>query len=61
MNTQHSTTKHIDIRHHFIRELVEEGKVELEYVKIENQLADLFTKALDALRKATKMHIHVAN
>ena len=45
---QHSRTKHIDIRHHFIRELVEEKIVTLEHVTTERQLADIFTKALDA-------------
>ena len=44
---QHSRTKHIDIRHHFIRELVEDKIIKLEHVKTENQLADIFTKALD--------------
>ena len=45
---QHSRTKHIDIRHHFIRELVEEKIVTLEHVATELQLAGIFTKALDA-------------
>ncbi|CAJ2662295.1 unnamed protein product [Trifolium pratense] len=45
---QHSRTKHIDIRHHFIRELVEEKIVTLEHIASEEQLADIFTKALDA-------------
>jgi hypothetical protein len=45
---QHSRTKHIDIRHHFIRDLVEGKVVTLEHVATENQLADIFTKALDA-------------
>ncbi|GJS47300.1 retrovirus-related pol polyprotein from transposon TNT 1-94 [Tanacetum coccineum] len=45
-NVQHSRSKHIDIRHHFIREQVEKGVVELYFVRIEYQLADIFTKAL---------------
>ena len=45
---QHSRTKHIDIRNYFIRDLVEEKVVTLEHVDIEEQLADIFTKALDA-------------
>jgi len=45
---QHSRTKHIDILHHFIKDLVEEKVVTLEHVDIEEQLADIFTKALDA-------------
>jgi len=44
---QHSRTKHIDIRHHFIRDLVEEKVVTLEHVDTEEQLIDIFTKALD--------------
>jgi hypothetical protein len=44
---QHSGTKHIDIRHHFIRDLVEYKVVTLEHVTTEEQLADIFTKALD--------------
>jgi hypothetical protein len=47
---QHSRTKHIDIRHHFIRDLVENQVVSLDYVSTENQLADLFTKPLDGSR-----------
>ncbi|GKA56808.1 putative ribonuclease H-like domain-containing protein [Tanacetum coccineum] len=45
-NVQHSKSKHIDIRHHFIREQVEKGVVELYFVRTEYQLADIFTKAL---------------
>ena len=44
---QHSRTKHIDIRHHFFRDLVEEKIVTLEHVATEEQLADIFTKPLD--------------
>ncbi|GJY96384.1 hypothetical protein Tco_0513294, partial [Tanacetum coccineum] len=43
---QHSKTKHIDIRYHFIKEHVERGTVEIYFVRTEYQLADLFTKAL---------------
>ncbi|GJT86732.1 retrovirus-related pol polyprotein from transposon TNT 1-94 [Tanacetum coccineum] len=45
-NVQHSRSKHIDIRHHFIREQVENRVVELYFVRTEYQLADIFTKAL---------------
>ncbi|GJR12992.1 retrovirus-related pol polyprotein from transposon TNT 1-94 [Tanacetum coccineum] len=45
-NVQHSRSKHIDIRHHFIREQVENGVVELYFMRTEYQLADIFTKAL---------------
>nr|GEU34770.1 hypothetical protein [Tanacetum cinerariifolium] len=43
---QHSHSKHIDVRYHFIKEKVEKGIVELFFVGTEYQLADLFTKAL---------------
>nr|GEV34037.1 hypothetical protein [Tanacetum cinerariifolium] len=45
-NIHHSRSKHIDIRHHFIREQVEKGVVELYFVTTGYQLADIFTKAL---------------
>ncbi|GJR75528.1 retrovirus-related pol polyprotein from transposon TNT 1-94 [Tanacetum coccineum] len=43
---EHSRSKHIDIRHNFIREQVEKGVVELYFVTMDYQLADIFTKAL---------------
>ncbi|GJY25902.1 retrovirus-related pol polyprotein from transposon TNT 1-94 [Tanacetum coccineum] len=43
---QHSCTKHIDVRYHFIKVQVEKGIVELFFVGTEYQLVDLFTKAL---------------
>ncbi|GJS05971.1 hypothetical protein Tco_0362767 [Tanacetum coccineum] len=45
-NVQHSRSKHIDIRYHFIKEQMENGVVELYFVRTEYQLADIFTKAL---------------
>nr|GEV06456.1 retrovirus-related Pol polyprotein from transposon TNT 1-94 [Tanacetum cinerariifolium] len=43
-------SKHIDIRHHFIREQVKRGMVELYFVTTDYQLADIFTKALPRQR-----------
>nr|GEY90648.1 retrovirus-related Pol polyprotein from transposon TNT 1-94 [Tanacetum cinerariifolium] len=43
---QHSRTKHIAIRYHFIKEHVEKGIIELYFVETDYQLADLFTKSL---------------
>ncbi|GJU95363.1 retrovirus-related pol polyprotein from transposon TNT 1-94 [Tanacetum coccineum] len=43
---QHSRTKHVDVRYHFIKEHVERGIVELFFVRTEYHLADTFTKAL---------------
>ncbi|GJX75425.1 retrovirus-related pol polyprotein from transposon TNT 1-94 [Tanacetum coccineum] len=45
-NVQHYRSKRIDIRHHFIREQVEKGVVELYFMMTDYQLADIFTKAL---------------
>jgi hypothetical protein len=47
---QHSRTKHIDIRHHFLRDHVAKGDILLEGVRSEDQLADIFTKPLDKTR-----------
>nr|GEX17208.1 ribonuclease H-like domain-containing protein [Tanacetum cinerariifolium] len=45
-NVQHPRAKHIDVRYHFIKEQVENGIVELYFVRTEYQLADIFTKHL---------------
>ncbi|KAJ9552664.1 hypothetical protein OSB04_016709 [Centaurea solstitialis] len=47
---QHSKTKHIDIRYHFIKDNVEKGNIEMFFVQTDYQLADLFTKPLDEKR-----------
>ena len=44
---EHSRTKHIDIRHHFLRDHQQKGDIEVFHVSTENQLADIFTKPLD--------------
>ncbi|KAL4590865.1 hypothetical protein LXL04_003810 [Taraxacum kok-saghyz] len=43
---QHSKTKHIALRYHFIKDHIEEGNIEIHFVKTTEQLADIFTKAL---------------
>ncbi|GKE05258.1 hypothetical protein Tco_1397276 [Tanacetum coccineum] len=53
---QHSRTKHINIRYHFIKEHVEKGTIELYFVETEYQLADLFTKALPKERFEYLVH-----
>lgn len=42
----HDRTKHIQVRYHWIREQVSNGQFKLVYINTKNQLADLFTKAL---------------
>jgi hypothetical protein len=43
-------TKHIDYRHHFVRERVASGDIALEYIQTDDQIADIFTKALDPVK-----------
>jgi hypothetical protein len=47
---EHSRTKHIDIRHHFLRDNQQKGDIEVYHINTENQLADIFTKPLDEKR-----------
>jgi len=42
----HQRTKHIDIQHHFIRECIENGNIEVAYTPTEDMIADVFTKGL---------------
>ena len=42
----HARTKHIDIRFHFIRWIISDGKMSLQYCPTEDMTADIFTKAL---------------
>jgi hypothetical protein len=44
---EHSRTKHIDIRYHFLRDHQQKGDIEIAYVSTHNQLADIFTRPLD--------------
>jgi hypothetical protein len=46
----HDRSKHIDIKFHFIREIMEAGQVEISHVGTQDQLADLLTKALGRVR-----------
>jgi hypothetical protein len=43
----HSRTKHIDIRHHFLRDHETKGDIKIRHVSTEMQLADIFTEPLD--------------
>jgi hypothetical protein len=47
---EHCRTKHIDIRHHFLREHVIKGDIVISHVGTNDQLADIFTKTLDEKR-----------
>lgn len=45
-HVMHTKTKHIAIMYHYLRELVQEKEVKMEYVNTKEQIADIFTKAL---------------
>jgi hypothetical protein len=45
-DTEHDRSKHIDIKHYFVRELVKGKTMKLEWVSTVDQLADIFTKCL---------------
>ena len=42
----HDKSNHIEVRYHFIRDMVQKGAVKLKYVPTEEQVADVLTKAL---------------
>jgi hypothetical protein len=49
----HGRDKHIKVRHHFLRDHVEKGEIEMKFINTERQLADIFTKPLDSSRFAS--------
>jgi hypothetical protein len=44
--------RHLERRHHFLRDYVEKGDIKIRYIDTERQLADIFTKPLDSSRFA---------
>ena len=50
MNPTHSKSKHIEIRHHFIKDHVQKGDIALEFIQTKFQHADIFTKPPDKNR-----------
>jgi hypothetical protein len=48
-DTEHDRSKHIDIKHHFVREQIKSGIIKLQWVSTTEQLADIFTKPLGTL------------
>ena len=46
-HVQHFRTKHIEIRHHFLRDHAQKGDITLEFVRTEDQLADILSKPLN--------------
>ena len=48
--SHHARTKHIDIRYHFIRYVVEDGKIKLVYCPTDQMIANTLTKPLPSLK-----------
>ena len=48
----HGRAKHIDIKHHFIRQRVQDGDIKLEFCKSEDMIADMLTKGLSSYQFA---------
>ena len=46
-NVNHNRTKHIDIKHHFVRDAVKDKQVKIDWISTSEQVADVLTKALD--------------
>lgn len=49
-SVHHDRSKHIDTRYHFIRDCVEDGKINEEHVRTDEQLADILTKSLGRIK-----------
>ena len=46
----HARTKHIDVRFHFVREIIDEGKIHLQKIKTADNPADMMTKVVTATK-----------
>ena len=58
----HSRAKHIEIKHHFIRDYVQKGILEIKFIDTDHQWADIFTKPLaedrfNFIRKNLNFHL----
>jgi hypothetical protein len=49
----HGRAKHIKVIHHFLRDHIEKGDIEMKYIEIERQPTDIFTKPLDVTHFAS--------
>ena len=58
----HNRTKHIDTRYHFIQQCIEDKNIEIIFIHTEDQLADIFTKALGRMKfQELRSRIGVSN
>jgi hypothetical protein len=46
----HNRSKHIEIRYHFIRDMVQRGALKLQYISMDEQVADVMTKPLSRVK-----------
>lgn len=46
----HPRTKHIDVRHHFVRQIIQAGQIELKHIPTQNMVADIMTKSLPSIK-----------
>lgn len=46
----HDRSKHIEIRYHFIRDMVQKGAVRLQYISTDEQIANILTKPLSRVK-----------
>lgn len=53
----HSRTKHIDIRHHFVRDAVRDHNIQLKYASTDNMVADVLTKGLSGPKHQKCLHM----
>ena len=56
----HQRTKHIDIKWHFIRTIIQTGKIRIKYVGTDQNISDIFTKALAATLFSKLTHIKIS-
>jgi len=49
----HDRTKHIDIRYHYIRDMVQRGAIRLHHIGTDEQVADILTKPLGKVKFLT--------
>jgi hypothetical protein len=48
----HKKIRHVERRHHFLRDHIEKGDIEMRYIDTERQLTDIFIKSFDSSRFA---------
>ena len=56
----HATTKHIDVKFHFVREILDEGDIKLQKIHTKENPANVLTKVVSGVKLAHyKELIHI--